>query len=67
MFWGMVHKVVLKIIGYDFPKSFMILYLGNCTENDIQPRDVLMIAGKKAITRKWGHVDISLPKDNGWR
>ena len=69
MFWEMVHKAVQKIIGYDFPKSFMILYLGNFTENDIKPRDrclvkVLLIAGKKAITRKWGQVDI--PTQGQW-
>jgi hypothetical protein len=63
-FWGIVHETVQKILGYNIPMSYMILYLCNfnSAEESIRVRDkylvkILLIAGKKAITRKWGKVE----------
>ena len=63
-FWGIVHETIQKILGYDIPMSYMILYLCNFnfTKENIRGRDkylvkILLIASKKAITRKWGKVE----------
>ena len=63
-FWGIVHETVQKILGYNIPMSNMILYLCNfnSAEESIRVRDrylvkILLIASKKAITRKWGKVE----------
>ena len=63
-FWGIVHETVQKILGYNIPMSYMILYLCNfnSAEESIRVRDkylvkILLIASKKAITRKWGKVE----------
>ena len=63
-FWGIVHETVQKILGYNIPMSYMILYLCNfnSAEESIRVRDkylvkILLISSKKAITRKWGKVE----------
>lgn len=47
----------------------MVLYLCNFNEENVQSRDrylvkILLIAGKKATTRKWGKVDS--PTQSKW-
>lgn len=63
-FWRIVHGTIQKILGYDIPMSYMVLYLCdfNSIRETIKIRDrylikILLIASKKAITWKWGKVD----------
>ena len=57
-YWDKIWWGLRKIIGYEIPKSCMILYLGNLTQDTIRKEDeylveVLLLASKKAITRLW--------------
>ncbi len=70
-FWRIVHGTIQKILEYDIAMSYMVLYL--CNFNSIREiirvRDkylikILLIASKKAITRKWGKEDP--PSQDQW-
>ena len=54
---------------YKIPLCCKVLYLCNFTEENVHAGDrylvnILLIAGKKAITRKWGRAD--LPTQENW-
>ena len=47
-----------KILSYELPKTSLVLYLGNLSQDNTQGEDlylvkVLLAASKKAITRRW--------------
>ena len=47
-----------RILGYNIPGNFLNLYLGYLPSEDVAAADrylvrILLIAAKKAITRKW--------------
>ena len=44
-FWGIVHETVQKILNYDIPMSYMVLYLCNFnfTEGSIRVRDKYLV------------------------
>lgn len=55
-FWIMIHDSLQKILGYKIPMTCTVLYLCNLYEGNVQPSDrylvkILLIAGKKAITK----------------
>ena len=57
-YWDDVWSVIKEVLQYDIPKTSMILYLGNLTQEYMQFDDlylvkVLLAASKKAITRLW--------------
>uniref|UniRef100_A0A3Q3ASL9 Reverse transcriptase domain-containing protein n=1 Tax=Kryptolebias marmoratus TaxID=37003 RepID=A0A3Q3ASL9_KRYMA len=61
-FWKDVHETVKKVLGYDIPMSSMVLYLCNFNNTKVRAKDkylikIMLIASKKAITRKWGKAD----------
>ena len=50
------------MLQYEIPMCCKILYLCNFTEENVHAGDrylvkILLIAGKKAITRQWGRVE----------
>ena len=56
-FWTELHKVLSGLFNTNLPKQFSTLFLGNL---DLQVRkadeylfDILITAGKKALTRRW--------------
>ena len=57
VFWEMVCKVLKQILGYEVPKSSLVLYLCKFQEeniaSDIYLIKILLVASKKAITRHW--------------
>ena len=64
LFWKVVHNTLQKVLGYDISMSFMTLYLCNLNSTDGNVRisdrylvKILLIASKKAITRKWGRLE----------
>ena len=68
-FWGMVHRITQEILGYEFPMKHELMYLYMYSENIVHDGDsylfkILMVAGKKVITRKWGTED--LPTQTHW-
>ena len=69
VFWGCVHQNVVKILGYNITYGPCTLYLGLTSEGIIGHEDlylfrILLIAAKKAITRKWLKVDP--PREEHW-
>lgn len=65
----MIYDSLQKILGYKIPISYMVPYLCNFNEENVQSRDrylvkILLIAGKKAITRKWEKGDS--PAQDQW-
>ena len=69
LFWKMVHKILQEVLRYKIPLCCKVLYLCNFTEENVHAGDrylvkILLIAGKKAITRKWGRAD--LPTQENW-
>lgn len=68
-FWDDVHCTLVAILGYDIPKTFTVLYLGNVAGNILCKSDrylfkILIAASKKTITKKWYKED--LPDKEGW-
>jgi len=58
----MIHITLLEVLGYAVPLYCTILYFCNLYERSVQQKDrylikILLIAGKKAITKKWGKPD----------
>jgi len=56
-FWGNVHSVLCAVLGYVVPKSCLVLYLGHL-EGAVHVGDqylvrILLVAGKKTITKNW--------------
>ena len=65
----MVHNVMQKILGYNIPMNCETLYMCNLNEGHIHIGDrylvkILLMAGKKAITRNWCKVDP--PNQDQW-
>lgn len=65
----MVHRITQEILGYAFPMKHELMYLYIYSENIVHDGDsylfkILMVAGKKVITRKWGTED--LPTQTHW-
>ena len=61
-FWEDVHLVICRILGYGVSKSCTLLYLGVITGNVVLKDDryilkIMLVACKKAITRKWYKTD----------
>jgi len=68
-FWDCVHQTLVKILGYNITYGPCTLYLGLTSEGIIGHEDlylfrILLIAAKKAITRKWLKVDP--PREEHW-
>ena len=54
-YWEGVWSVLREILGYEIPKTCLVLYLGNIPQEEVQGRDkylvkVLLVASRKAIT-----------------
>ena len=61
-YWEGVWSVLREILGYEIPKTCLVLYLGNIPQEEVQGRDkylvkVLLVASRKAITRAWYKLD----------
>ena len=61
-YWDTIWSVIKKILHYEIPKTSIVLYLGNLTQDNTQREDmylmkVLLAASKKAITRSWYKAD----------
>ena len=57
-YWDEVWSVIKEILKYEIPKTSVVLYLGNLTQENTHGDDmylvkVLLAASKKAITRLW--------------
>lgn len=62
VFWKTVHKTLREVLRYELPMCAEVLYLSDFKEEYVHGGDghllsILLTAGKKAITRKWGRVD----------
>lgn len=61
-YWEEVWGVLKGILGYEVPKTGLMLYLGNLVQENTQGGDrylikVLLAASKKTITRAWYKAD----------
>lgn len=59
VFWEMICRELQQILGYRVPKTCLVLYLCKFSEEIVITCDrylikILLVAGKKAITRNWG-------------
>ena len=62
IFWRTVHKTLREVLRYEIPMCVEVLYLCNFKEEYVHRGDrhllnILLTAGKKAITRRWGRID----------
>ena len=68
-FWDDIHLITCRILGYDVSKSCKLLYLGiilgNVLKDDKYILKIILVACKKAITRKWYKADP--PTQEDWR
>lgn len=67
----MLHEGLLKLLGYEIPVSWTVMYMCNLGEDgkyksEGQTPDKVLIAAakKKAITKKWGREGI--PTQDQW-
>ena len=70
IFWEMIKEQMQKILGYEVKLDCKMVYLGtmvdeNAYEDDRYLVKILLAAAKKAITRKWGQVEI--PNLGQWK
>lgn len=68
-FWRKVHEVLEKVFETNINFDFKTMYLGDLEELHCMKRDqyllrVLLVAGKKALTKKWLKPD--MPTMNEW-
>lgn len=61
-FWAIVSETLQKVLGYNIPKEFSVLYLGNIVEKvqeeDLYLTRILLTAARKSITRLWLKPDV---------
>ena len=63
LFWKMVHKTLQEVLRYKIPMCCKVLHFCNFADENVNAGDrylvkILFIAGKKAITRKWGRAGL---------
>ena len=68
-YWEMVKDRLQQILGYEVLFSSKVLYLGDLEGGNVQDEDrylvqILLVTGKKAITRMWGQVEV--PEYEQW-
>ena len=68
-FWRNVHGVLEAVFGVDIPFDFKTMYLSDLEELNFVKQDqylmrVLLVASKKALTKKW--LTNVIPTTNEW-
>lgn len=57
LFWIMINNTLQGVLGYNIPREFHIMFLGNMSDHvqkeDLYLTKILLTAARKAITKSW--------------